>query len=82
MRIKSIKGEFTIIDNNKTITTTDSAQVWGYVLTMMSIRPIPCVTPSIYPVRALVPHPKKRRPSKRMRELVKKIKSQYINYTI
>lgn len=82
MKLKTVNGEWIITDGNKTVTVTDGAVAFGYILTMAQIRPIICTTPSVYPVRSLVPHPKKRRLSKRQREFIKAYKSQYINYQI
>lgn len=82
MKLYTVKGEWIIIDGNNTFTVADSAVAFGYVLTMAQIRPIKCTTPSVYPVRSLVPHPKNRSLTKRQREFIKAYKSQYINYQI
>lgn len=82
MKLITIKGETTLFDGEKEITTMDRTLAWGYAFTMMHIRPIPCTTPSIYPVRSLTPHPKKRRLSNKMRRLVKEFKCENKNYTI
>ena len=76
MKMISIRGVFTIFDGEKEINVAELPVAFGYVMTMMKIRPIPCTTPPTYPVRSLTPHPKKRRLTKKYRELVRKIKSE------
>lgn len=77
MKMISIGGNFSIFDGEKEINVDNAAVAFGYVMTMMQIRPIPCtVEKSTYPVLSLVPHPKKRRITKKYRELIKKIKSE------
>ena len=75
MKIVTIRGEWTVFDGEKEINTTDGAVVFGYALTMMQIRPIPYTNQPTYPVLSLVPHPKKRRLTKKYRERIRKIKA-------
>lgn len=78
MKMISIKGVFTIFDGGREINVTESAVAFGYVMTMMQIRPIPCtVEKSTYPVLSLVPHPKKRRITKKNRERIRRIKATF-----
>ena len=74
MKLISIKGVFTIFDGGREINVTESAVAFGYALTMMEIRPVPCTVPSTYPVLSLVPHPKKQKITKKQRERIRRIK--------
>ncbi len=82
MKLKTVNGEWIITDKDRTITVSEGAVAFGYILTMAQLRPIKCTTPSVYPVRSLVPHPKKRRLTKKQREFIKAYKSKHNNYQI
>jgi len=75
MKLRTIKGEWVLFDGERQISVTEGSIAFGYVFVMMGVRTIPCTTPALHPVRSLVPHPKKRRLTKRHRELVNKIKA-------
>lgn len=75
MKLIKIKDEWIVFDGERQITVTDPMIAFGYVFLMLNFRPIPCTTPSIYPVRSLTPHPKKRRLSKKMQARVREIKA-------
>ena len=75
MKMFSTKGEFFIFDGEREINVKESAVAFGYALTMMQIRPIPYTNQPTYPVLSLVPHPKKRRITKKYRERIRKIKA-------
>ncbi len=75
MKLIKMKNEWTIFDGEREITVTEPEVAFGYIFLMMGMRPIPCTTPSIYPVRSLTPHPKKRRLSKKMQARVREIKA-------
>ena len=82
MKLKTIKGQWIVTDGNKTFSVAEGCVAFGYIMLMAQLRPHKCITPSIHPVRSLVPHPKKRRLTKKQREFVKAYKAQYINYQI
>ena len=74
MKLITIKGEWVLFDSEKEITVTDGCIAFAYAMLMAEVRPHKCITPSIYPVRSLVPHPKKRKLSKKWRDKAKAIK--------
>ena len=75
MKLIKIGSEWTLFDGEREITVTEPEVAFGYAFLMMGMRPIPCTTPSTYPVRSLTPHPKKRRLSKKMQAKVREIKA-------
>ena len=81
-KLTTKNGIWTVIDGNRSFETAESAVALGYILMMASVRPHKCTTPTCYPVRSLVPHPKKRRLSNKQRAFVKAYKSANISYEI
>lgn len=78
MKLKTVKGQWLLQDGERLIDFKDEGIVaWGYVLTMRDIRDLPKVPRQLYPVRSLVPHPKKRRVTKKWREKINRIKRNY-----
>lgn len=75
MKLMTIKGEWFLFDGEREITVNEGAVAFGYAMIMAELRPHKCTTPSIHPVRSLVPHPKKRRVTKEWREKISQIKS-------
>lgn len=77
MKLRTEKGCWKIEHNGKAIKYENALQSMCYCLTMgefeTHIAPPHCV----YPVKSLVPHPKKRRMTKKWREKIEKIKINY-----
>ena len=82
MKLVTIKGKWTLFDGEREINVIEGSVAFGYAMVMAEVRPHKCTTPSIYPVRSLVPHPKKRRITKKWREKVKQIKHRIQAQTI
>ena len=76
MKLRTEKGVWILLDEGREIHFESGIYAFAYMLIMAKVRPIPCTTPSIYPVRSLTPHPKKRRLTKKQYALVKKIKAE------
>lgn len=81
-KLTTKNGIWTVIDGNRSFETAESAVALGYILMMLCMRKQKCTTPTCYPVRSLVPHPKKRRLSNKQRAFVKAYKAANINYEI
>lgn len=76
MKLKTKNGEWILTDGTRDISFENGTLAFAYMLIMAKVRPIPCSTPTIYPVRSLTPHPKKRRLTKKQYALVRKIKAE------
>ena len=76
MKLRTEKGVWKLLDGGREIHFESGIYAFAYMLIMAKVRPIPCTTPSIYPVRSLVPHPKKRNLTKKQREIIRKIKAE------
>jgi hypothetical protein len=81
-KLTTKNGIWTVTDGQRSFETAESAVALGYILTMLRTRRQKCTTPTCYPVRSLVPHPKKRRLTAKQREFVKAYKAANINYEI
>lgn len=74
MKIVTIKGEWTVFDGERVIEFENGEVAFAYAMVMARIRAHKCITPSVYPVRSLVPHPKKKKLTKEQRERFMQIK--------
>lgn len=68
MKIQKKGGKWHIFDGRKTVEFDDSGAAWKYIFLMLQIsRKVPAIprkhaaraTTELYPVRSLVPHPKR-----------------------
>lgn len=77
MKIITMSGQFTVFDGERVIDVENGEVAFAYAMLMAQIRPHKCIAPTttIYPVRSLVPHPKKRIITVEEREKIAKIKS-------
>ena len=75
MKIITVKGQWTVLDGERVIDFENGEIAFAYAMLMAQIRPHKCTVPSIYPVRSLVPHPKKIELSKKEKERIHRIKS-------
>lgn len=76
MKLRTKNGEWILTDGTRVISFESGTAAFAYMLIMTRVRPVPCTTPTIYPVRSLIPHPKKRRLTKKQYALVRKIKAE------
>lgn len=75
MKVRRENGVHIVIDGDHTFTKEDGAVAFGYALLMAHLRPQKVIPPTCYPVRSLVPHPKKRRLTAKQRAFVKAYKA-------
>lgn len=59
MKLYSKNGRFEIRDNERIVVYDSIVEAMSYIFLMMQLRHIPYTSPSLSPVRSLVPHPKK-----------------------
>ena len=74
MKIITVRGQWIIFDGERVIDVESGEVAFAYAMLMAQIRPHKCITPSIYPVRSLVPHPKNMELTKEQKEKIVKIK--------
>ena len=74
MKIITIKGQWTVFDGERTLDVENGEVAMGYAMLMAQIREHKCIIPTIYPVRSLVPHPKKTNITTEQHEKIMQIK--------
>ena len=74
MKIISLAGQFTVCDGERVIDVESGEVAFAYAMLMAQIRAHQCITPTIYPVRSLVPHPKKTNITVEQHEKIMQIK--------
>ena len=80
MKMITVKDEFIIFDGENVLSFGDDREAaFAYVFLMMQIRPIPYTAPSLYPIRSLVPHPKKIKLTEAQTKKIKAIKQRISN---
>ena len=76
MKIITVKKHWVVFDEERVIDVESGEVAFAYAMLMAQIRPHKCIAPTTtYPVRSLVPHPKKRIITVEEREKIAKIKS-------
>lgn len=75
MKIITVKKHWVVFDGERVIDVESGEVAFAYAMLMAQIRAHKCITPSIHPVRSLVPHPKKRIITVEEREKIAKIKN-------
>lgn len=74
MKIISLAGQFTVFDGERVIDVESGEVAFAYAMLMAQIREHKCIIPTIYPVRSLVPHPKKTNITTEQHEKIMQIK--------
>ena len=78
MKLRTIKGDWIVIHNGREINFRGCAlAAIDYCLTMKKFMRQIVLPKKLYPVKSLVPHPKKRRVTKKWRERIITIKRNY-----
>lgn len=79
MKLRTEKGKWIITHNGRVIEYNKGLFAFYYCYVMKDFEKQIAPTHCVYPVKSLVPHPKKRRFAKKWKEKVKRIKSDYDN---
>jgi hypothetical protein len=77
MKLRTEKGKWILLHNGKEITYDKGVYAFCYFLTMKDFEKQIAPPRCVYPVKSLVPHPKKRRITKKWREKINRIKRDY-----
>lgn len=77
MKLRTEKGKWIVIDGGREIEFESGLHAFYYCLIKKDFEKQIAPKPLLYPVRSLVPHPKKRRVTKKWRDKINRIKHNY-----